>query len=65
MDVSFFVVENFGWLLDIARYPSQSIFNRYGELPKMFMFFHPHYGSLFDWKYDPHANTKMAWLASY
>jgi mannosyltransferase OCH1-like enzyme len=49
LDVSYFSLESFDWILNIARYPSQYIFNRYGELPKVLMYFHPHYGQPFNW----------------
>lgn len=49
LDVSYFALESFDWILNIAQYPSEYIFNRYGELPKMLMFFHPHYGQPFRW----------------
>jgi hypothetical protein len=41
------------------------VFNRYGEIPRMFLFFHPHYGQPFDWKYDKRANTKRQELTAY
>jgi mannosyltransferase OCH1-like enzyme len=47
MDVSYIALENFDWLLNIGKYPSQYIFNRFGKLPKVFMIWHPHYGSPF------------------
>ena len=49
----------------IARAPSETIFNRYGELPRVLMFFHPHYGSSFDWAFDGQANTKRLTLSAY
>ena len=30
MDSTFVLVDNFDWILNIARYPSQYIYNRYG-----------------------------------
>ena len=53
-----FAVESFDWLIDIAKYPSQLVFNRYGDLPEVVMYFHPHYGQPFHWSYDSHSNTK-------
>lgn len=52
LDVSYFALESLDWILDIAKYPSQFIFNRFGELPKVLMFFHPHFGQPFKWYYD-------------
>ena len=52
MDSSFLALESFDWLLNIGKYPSEFIFNRYGNLPKVLMYWHPHYGSPFDWVID-------------
>jgi hypothetical protein len=49
MDASYIALESFDWLINIGRYPSQYIFNRYGHLPKVFMMWHPHYGSPLQW----------------
>jgi mannosyltransferase OCH1-like enzyme len=47
MDASYCLVENLDWLINIAQQPTQFIYNRFGELPKVFLFFHPMYG----WSY--------------
>lgn len=65
MDLSYILLENLNWLVSIAKYPSNFIFNRYGENPKAFMFFHPHYGSPFIWKVDPVVNSKITWQLGY
>lgn len=52
IDSSYFALDNFDWLLNIASYPTQYIFNRYGNQPKVVMYWHPHYGSPFDWVVD-------------
>jgi mannosyltransferase OCH1-like enzyme len=65
MDVSFFAVENFDWIINISRYPSQYVFNRFGEVPAVFMMFHPHDGQPFNWKLDKEANTKNMRLCGY
>lgn len=41
LDASTVAVESFDWLLNIARFPTQYIFDRYGELPKVFMLWKP------------------------
>lgn len=41
------------------------IFNRYGELPRVLMYFHPHFGTAFDWTYDKEANTKRLMVSAY
>jgi mannosyltransferase OCH1-like enzyme len=48
MDASFILLQDLEWLINIAAYPSQFIFNRYGDLPSVFIFYNPHYGSQFD-----------------
>lgn len=65
LDASYLALENFDWLINIGRYPSEFIFNRYGELPKVFMLFHPHYGSPFSWKIHPQLNIKVCWHLAY
>lgn len=65
LDSSYILLENLDWLKYIARYPSNMIFNRFGKQPKVFLFFHPHYGSPFKWTVDPKANTKAAKYLSY
>ncbi len=65
LDVSYIALESLDWVLDIAQYPSQYVFNRYGALPKVLMFFHPHYGQPFRWTFDEGANTKRMELTAY
>ena len=66
MDVSYVLLEGLDWLVKIASYPSQFVFNRYGQVPEVFMFFNPHYGGSFDeWQVDPQHNTKAHWHLSY
>jgi hypothetical protein len=47
MDASYFAVENLDWIINISKYPTKYIFNRYGELPKVLLLFHPHFGQPF------------------
>lgn len=49
MDASVMAVESFDWIVNIAKLPSQYIFNRYGELPSAIIFFGPNYGGYFEW----------------
>ena len=65
MDVSYFSIKGLEWIVNITQAPSESIFNRYGEMPRAFMFFHPHYGTDFDWTYDKEANTKKRMMSAY
>ena len=46
-DSSYVALTNFEWLVNIARYPSQFIYNRFGELPKVLVHFHPQWGGVF------------------
>ncbi len=57
----YFALESFDWILNITSYPSNFVYNRYGNLPKVVMYFHPHYGQPFDWTFDAEANTKNIW----
>lgn len=66
MDAAFMLLQDLSWLSNIAAYPSQYVFNRYGELPEVFMFFNPQYGSQYDeWEVDSKHNTKAHWHLSY
>lgn len=57
-DASYFSIKGLEWIVNITQAPTETIFNRYGELPRVLMFFHPHFGTAFDWTYDKQANTK-------
>lgn len=65
MDASYFTVDGLSWIVNITQAPSQMIFNRYGQMPRALMFFHPHYGNAFDWTYDKQANTKQLMVSAY
>lgn len=64
-DVSVLAVENFDWLVNIAALPSQYIFNRYGDLPSVLMFWNPNNGGFFEWEVDEAAGTKQGWRYSF
>lgn len=49
-DVSYILLTNIDWIVNIGRFPTQYIFNRYSHLPKVLMHFHPQYGGVFDWR---------------
>lgn len=49
-DASSFAIENFDWILNIGRYPSQFIFNRFGQNPRVVLSFHPTEGMPGTWK---------------
>ena len=57
----YFALESFDWITNIANYPSKFVYNRYGNLPKVLMFYHPHFGQPFEWTYDQDYNTKNMW----
>lgn len=65
MDASYFSIKGLEWIFNISQAPSETIFNRYGKLPRVLMFFHPHYANAFDWTYDKQANTKKLVLNAY
>lgn len=66
MDASYILLENLDWLINIASYPSEYVFNRYGELPEVFMFFNPNYGCPYnEWVVDTNFNTKSLWHLAY
>lgn len=64
-DVSYLMVTNLDWLVNIGRYPSKFINNRYGHLPKVVMHYHPFSGGSFNWKVNVKANTKVQWQLPY
>jgi hypothetical protein len=45
MDTSIIAIENFDWLVKIARLPSKFIENRNGILPEVLMFWDPYFGN--------------------
>jgi hypothetical protein len=65
IDGDYITVDSFDWILDIANYPSEMVFNRFGDLPKVLMYFYPHYGQPFYWTFNATANTKSMWHCSY
>lgn len=52
LDVSTIAVERLNWLLDIAKFPSHYIFNRYGKLPSVVMFWNPNNAGFLEWEVD-------------
>jgi hypothetical protein len=53
-------------LINIGKYPSEFVFNRFGELPKVFVFWHPYYGgSPGDWRISEKYNSKSQWHLGY
>ena len=64
-DVSYAPLTNLDWLVNIGKYPSHHIYNRYGHLPKVMMHYHPQWGGVFEWKVDPKYNTKAQWNLPY
>lgn len=65
LDASYVAVENFDWLINIGRYQSRYVFNRYGDLPKVFMMWHPHYGAPLEWSINEKYNIKTQWHLAY
>jgi len=49
IDAATITVQNFDWLIDIAKFPSQYIYNRYGKLPSVLLLWNPNFGGQFEW----------------
>ena len=64
-DSTFVLLEDLDWLVDIAFFPPELIFNRYGNLPRVLFSFHPWYGNPANWFVDKAANTKSQWHLGY
>lgn len=60
-DSSYVAITNFDWIINISRYPSQYIFNRFGKHPKVLVQFHYEYGGVMEWEVNTTANTKVQW----
>lgn len=41
LDSSYFFLEDFSWITYVSKEPSQLFYNRFGEVPKVLMQFHP------------------------
>jgi len=64
LDTATVAVQNFDWLVDIAKFPSKFIFNRFGEVPDVLLFWNQHYGGHFEWEVSETYNTKYEWRLS-
>ena len=58
MDIATLLRGDLEWLWDIASLPSQYVFNRYGEVPRMLTMFYAFSGGPGKWVVDPAFNTK-------
>jgi hypothetical protein len=65
LDSTYVLMESLEWLINIGRYPSQYIFNRFGYLPKTVMMWYGLSASPFDWKVDDKHNTKALGKLGY
>lgn len=61
LDASYFFLEDLGWITDIAKEPTKYVFNRFGDVPRVLMQFHPIEGGLFDWQWHPSEDTRTQW----
>jgi mannosyltransferase OCH1-like enzyme len=43
IDASVMAIQDFDWVVNMAKLPSQLILNRYGEVPSAFIFWNPFY----------------------
>ncbi len=57
--------ENFEWVKNITRIPSNMLWNRYGNEPKVLMFWNAHWAHTSDWYIDKKYNIKSQWQLSY
>lgn len=64
LDSSMIPLENFDWLVNIARFPSKYVYNRFGEVPDVFMFWDQNFGGLFQWEISENHLTKKDWRFS-
>lgn len=64
-DSTFVLLKDLDWLIDIARWPTQYIYNRYGKLPRAVFSFHPWFGNSADWELDLRVHTKSQWHMGY
>lgn len=66
LDASTFQVdESFEWILNVTRFPSNLIWNRYGLEPDVFLLWNTYYGGPLDWHFDQEFMTKSQWHLSY
>jgi hypothetical protein len=57
-------INDYDWILDIGRFPSQFIFNRFGRTPKVLMSCHPFDGQPGAWsnqQIDTGRSIKAQW----
>ena len=64
LDAATVAVQNFDWLVDIAKLPSQLISNRFGEVPDVLMFWNQNFGGFFEWEINEVYHTKSEWRLS-
>jgi hypothetical protein len=55
--------DNLNWLLEISK--EKYVWNRFGDLPKAVVAFHPHFGSPFHWVYEESSGEKLTWHLAY
>lgn len=65
MDITYFAYTNFDWLVNIGKYRSQFIYNRYGQIPDVLFFFNQQFGSPFNWQEKPEINAKVQEILGY
>jgi len=65
LDSSYFFLEDFTWITEVSKEPTKYFFNRFGDVPKVLMQFHPIEGGPLDWTVDETSNTKAAWHLAF
>jgi len=49
IDASTIIIDKFDWIINIAKFSSEYIFNRYGSLPDVLILWNQNFGGMFDW----------------
>jgi len=57
--------ENFDWVNNITRIPSNFLWNRFGSEPNALIFWNTYYSHPMDWKFNNKYKTKQQWHLSY
>jgi hypothetical protein len=57
--------ENFDFIKNVTRIPSNMLWNRYGNEPEVFMYWNSLLGCPANWHYDEKRKTKVQWHLSY
>lgn len=59
LDPMTILTEPLHWIRNIAKYPSQQIFNRFGKNPEVLTIFNPRFSGEFSWTVDETIRSKV------